>query len=42
MSYLSTSFMLYSFITTEPADALSGTGMDSISPDGKFESAVLG
>ena len=43
MSYLSTSFMLYIFTTKDPADVtLSGTGKDSISPEGNFDSAVLG
>ena len=41
MSYLSTSFMLYSFTTMDPAVVfLSGTCIDSIFPEGKFESAV--
>ena len=35
--------MLYSFTIEDPADAtLSGTGIDSISPEGNFVSAVLG
>ena len=42
MSYVSTSFMLHSFTTKDPAVAIwSDTCIDSISPEGKFESAVL-